>query len=345
MPRTSPPGVVKETEPLSEEFIPELLVDREREVERLRTCLIPSAGTRPLNVWLHGPAGTGKTTCARQVINGLEGPRVKTAWVTCWSAQTFYAVLDTILQELRALVSEQRDVAFKYDRLEQIARRHPLIVALDEVDELLLRDRNATLYNLARLPQTGVVCISQSRAAFATLDERVTSRLLPQFVEFSRYFKGQLTTILTERAQRSFSPEGWTRRDVDRLAESSHGNARIAIQALRTAGYLADKERIPQIRTAHLEQGLAQSRQLIRHYQLKNLSEHHRLLYALAKDSPGIDSTSLWKAYRAKAVDHGVPPMQPRTFRDYVKYLVAHRFLRDRQDQGRGNRRRLWVVE
>ena len=344
MVRDSPGGIVRKTEPLSEQFLPEGFPGREGILQELLDCLRPAVEKQPpLHSWLHGPPGSGKTSAAKRVLAQLEEQGIRTAYVNCWSSQTFYGVLDTIFQELRALVGEQRDVAFKFERLGRLARERPLVLVLDEVDQMFLKERNATLYNLSRLDHAGLVCLSQTREAYLSLDSRVRSRLQPRFLEFRAYPAELLVSILQERAGEALSPEAWCQADLEKIAGAAGGDARIAIQTLRTAAYLAEKGRIPQIRLADIEEGLRKSSKLRRNYLLRNLSEHHRLMYRLVKDSPGILTGELWKRYRGQAKERGLRPRKRRTFNHYKQYLVTNGLLTERQLKGRANQRALWV--
>jgi Cdc6-like AAA superfamily ATPase len=270
---------------------------------------------------------------------------LRTAYVNCWSAQTFYAVLETVFQELRALVAEMRDISFKFDRLARIAREKPVIVVLDEVDQMFLKERNATLYNLARLSQVGIVCLSQTRQAYLGLDERVQSRLVPSFIEFPAYTQAEIVAILEARAEKGLEPGTWCRKDLETIAQACGGDARMAVQALRAAAYLAERSRAFQIRPGDISLGLRTGSQLKRRYLLKTLSEHHRLIHALVKEAGLLSTGELWKRYGKAAVKQGLEPMARRTFTHYKQQLVAARLLSEQPGRGRRNTRLLRVIE
>ncbi len=340
------PSIVTDTKPLSEEFLPAAFPGREAQLKELLEHVAPrSKEWRPNHLWVHGPPGSGKTSSVRKLLGQLEDQQIKTAYVNCWSAQTFYAVLETVFQELRALVAEMRDVSFKFDRLGRIAKDQRLVIVLDEVDQMFLKERNAALYNLARLDHSGVVALSQSRQGYLELDPRVKSRLLPFFLKFTAYSVEQLVQILEARAQQSLEPEAWCRNDLEVIATQSNGDARVAIQTLRAAVYRADKGRGSQIRSADIEEGLRSTSSLRRRYALKSLSEQHRLLHHLVKDAGVISTLELWKRYREEARKHEMEPMARRTFTHYKQQLIANRLLKERAGPGRRNVRFLEVSE
>ena len=339
------PRIVKRTEPLSEEFLPETFPGRREQVGELRNCLPGAQVGQPAHVWVHGPPGSGKSSLVRSVVSQLEEQSVRTALVNCWSSKTFFSVLEAVLLELRALVGDQRDVAFKFDRLQRLARERSLVIVLDEVDQMFLKERDAALYNLSRLDHAGLVCLSQTREAHLELDPRVRSRLQPRFLEFTPYSREELVAILEARASQSLVPESWCQADLEWIAGKSGGDARIAIQSLRTAVYLAEKGRIPQVRVKDIEEGLRRSDDLRKRYQLKALSEHHRLLFQIVKDAKRISTVEAWRKYLHLAKEQGLKPMKRRTFNHYKQYLVQNRLLQERQARGRNNRRILEVME
>jgi archaeal cell division control protein 6 len=338
--------IVRETGPLAESYLPETLHGREVIQKVMLALLLPNLrGRRLPHLWLHGPPGSGKSTLTRKALGHLEEQRVRTAYVNCWGSQTFYSVLEAIFQELRALVEEKRDAAFKLERLCRLAREQPLVIVLDEVDQMFLQERNAALYNLSQLDHSGVICLSASRKAYLSLDPRVQSRLQPHFIEFPQYSPEQLASILQERAEKSLLPEAWCRADLERIAKASGGDARIAIQTLRTAAYLAEKGRVPQIRPGDIQEALRKTGGLKRRYALNNLSDDHRLLYRIVEESGTIKAGDLWKRYGSQAKEHSLGPMARRTFQHHKRRLLELRLLEEKQGRGRGNVRFLRVVE
>lgn len=340
-----PSPIVLKTEPLAEDHLPAEFLGRTRELQEVMIIVGDRRPGRSPTLWLHGPPGTGKTSVAKRLLGVAEERHIRTAYVNCWSAQTFYAALEAVFSELRALVGEVRDVAFKFERLVQIARRHQLAIVLDEFDQMPPKERNATLYNLVRLPSASLLCLAQSREAFLTLDPRVQSRVQPTFVEFLPFSVEELTAILEARAAQSLLPESFCAADLQRIASSSHGDARVAIQSLRTAAYLAEKVRAAQIRVSDIEAGLQKSVEIRRHYVIRGLSEHHRLIYRLVLDAGGSLATpETWKRYVVAAEENKLDVMKRRTFTHYKQFLITSRLLRERQGRGRKNTRVLEVV-
>lgn len=348
MKKDPPPRIVKDPAPLAEEFIPQRFPGRESHLQALLDGLAPTTEGQSLtHLWIHGPPGTGKSSVVRRAVAGLEDRGVRTALVNCWGTQTFFGVLEAIFADLRSLVGDQRDCAFKLERLLRIGREGPLVIVLDEVDQMFLKERKATLYNLSRIEHAGLVCLSQTRDAYLSLDPRIRSRLEPRmrFVDFAPYSEEELASILERRAGKSLAASAWCRADLERIAEHACGDARIAVQTLRTAAYLSEKRRIPQLHLSDITTGLRETSKFRRQYLLRTLSEHHRLIYQIVKAAAQIRAVDAWRQYLQVARQADLEPMKRRTFNHYKQYLVTQRLLRERQGRGRKNARILEVVD
>src|SRR4029077_16378843 len=77
------------------------------------------------------------------------------------------------------------------------------------------------------------------------LGARVLSRLSEEEIVFPPYTAGELTAILKERAEYAFNPKAYSQAAINlcaALAGSEHGDARRAVDLLRIAGEVAERE-------------------------------------------------------------------------------------------------------
>jgi archaeal cell division control protein 6 len=338
--------IVLKTDPLTEEYLPpDFVARREQLREMLDLMTLTSYRGRGIVGWLHGPPGSGKSSTARWILHQLEERQVRTAFVNCWSHCTFFSVLEAILVDLGAMIHVTREVSFKFERLHAVAKKGPLTIVLDEVDQMLAKERNSLIYNLSRLPNAKVLCLTHSREPYVHLDPRVLSRVQPLFVHFSAYCHDDLVRILRNRAEQSLAPESWCLADLEAIAAQSQGDARIAIQALRTAAYLAEKHRSPQIRASDIREGIAKSSELRKKYAQSGLSEHHRVLYRIVADAGQIAVEDAWKMFVRAATEQRLPQMKRRTFNGYKQFLIVTKFIEEVHGSGRRNGRTLRVVK
>jgi len=148
---------------LSTDAIPDRLIGRHEQAEQLGVCLAPMLnGLAPMNAWLHGPPGGGKTSLARTIANQScpNGASRLNVYVNCWQRRTLHSVLQAVIKELRILGAEAHDASIKLNRIHQTLRDRPMVVILDEIDRPMPSQREEIIRGLLGLPEGGVVVSS-----------------------------------------------------------------------------------------------------------------------------------------------------------------------------------------
>ncbi len=316
--------VVVNKEVLGEDFVPAGSLGRDVEAECVLECLSPALkGRKPLHVWIHGDSGTGKTASARFVLSELKNKHgVMGAYVCCWQHRSLYKVVDALVEELRILRAEQQDTAFKLNRLEKHLDGKPFLVVLDEIDKVAPKDRNEILYGLCNLGQVGLVCVSSKKDAFFSLEAGVRSRLSPQFVECSKYSVPELTRILHDRAEAALELGSCPDSVCQEIARLSQGDARIAIQTLRSAAEWAEQDRKSCIEFTHVRRIWISINQQPKNGILDSLTEDHRMLYDIVRQQGRITSTDLRETYSKQCKKAETKPIAVRTFSKYLGCLI-----------------------
>jgi cell division control protein 6 len=125
-----------------------------------------------------------------------------------------------------------------------------VVIMLDEIDKLVEKSGDDTLYNLSRMnselenSRVSIMGISNDLKFTEFLDPRVKSSLGEEEIVFPPYDANQLRDILEHRADVAFKG-GVLSDDVIPLcaafAAQEHGDARRALDLLRTAGELAER--------------------------------------------------------------------------------------------------------
>ena len=140
-------------------------------------------------------------------------------------------------------------------------RERVVVIMLDEIDKLVEKSGDDTLYNLSRMnselenSRVSIMGISNDLKFTDFLDPRVKSSLGEEEIVFPPYDANQLRDILEHRAETAFEPEALTD-DVIPLcaafAAQEHGDARRALDLLRTAGELAERDQTDGVEEAHV---------------------------------------------------------------------------------------------
>jgi len=138
-----------------------------------------------------------------------------------------------------------------------------VVIMLDEIDKLVEKSGDDTLYNLSRMnseltnSRISIMGISNDLKFTDFLDPRVKSSLGEEEIVFPPYDATQLRDILQHRADVAFKSEALTS-DVIPLcaafAAQEHGDARRALDLLRTAGELAERSQSDSIEETHVRQ-------------------------------------------------------------------------------------------
>jgi cell division control protein 6 len=265
-------AVFKDKDILSDRYVPESMPHREEQIGSVGRVLAPALkGQRISNLFIFGKTGTGKSACVRYVASELEkksdgGARV--LYVNC----KMKSVADTeyrLLAELaRAMGKRVPATGLPTDEIYKIffaavdESRCSTILVLDEIDALVKKVGDEILYNISRANQElknarlSVVGISNDVSFMDTIDPRVKSSLSEEEVVFPPYNANQLRDILAGRSALAFHPgaiEDGVIAKAAALAAQEHGDARRALDILRVAGELAERDGSGRIDAGHID--------------------------------------------------------------------------------------------
>ena len=163
---------------LSPETVTDEPIGRRAELEELHTCLTPMLRNQsPLNTWVCGPPGSGKSLLVRWAVEctcGAAGSRIS-VYVNCWQHRSLYSVPQAIINRLKILGAEAQDTNVKLDRIRQALRGRLFVVILDESDRPMPAQREEIIYGLLNLPKVGLICVANSTQALAAAAEQAGS--------------------------------------------------------------------------------------------------------------------------------------------------------------------------
>ena len=108
----------------------------------------------------------------------------------------------------------------------------------------------------------GLICISNTRRYFLVLDPRITSRLSFKSVLFPPYSNEELYTILKQRANRAFYPNACSRQILELISDLVANDARVAIQTLRNAAYVAEQRNRRKITSKDVEKAYEEAKKI-----------------------------------------------------------------------------------
>jgi Cdc6-like AAA superfamily ATPase len=221
--------------------------------------------------------------------------------------------------------------------LERYLQDDPVIVVLDDIDQIPQRERNSLIYNLLTLGNIGLICITGSMYPLLALHEKIHSRLNARRIKFQPYTHSDLLFLLKQRAQHALASGSWNEDILSKIAELSSGDARVAIQTLSSSAMLAEHALSGSIDHKHIRKAFNGIKDLKRIFCLRNLSEHHQLLYEIIKQRGEILSQDLREEYEKRCKQKNYEAMARRTTDNYLNIdLITAKLITRRRAKMRG---------
>ncbi len=268
-------GLFKNKLVLQANYSPETIPHRDKEIEQIASILAPCLrGERISNLFLYGATGTGKTLSIQYVRDELLrraekiGTPLKMLYLNCKLrkiADTEYRILAELIKMLGGNVpSTGLPTDQVYNKFIEIIEKEEinLVLILDEVDQAVYKISDTLLYNLTRLnselskTKISLVGISNDLKFLDSLDPRVKSSLSEEELVFSPYNALQLQDILKKRAEEAFKSGVISEGAISKcaaFAAREHGDARRALDLLRIAGELAERENKNRVELNHID--------------------------------------------------------------------------------------------
>jgi len=319
---------------LSPEFIPEKLPFRDEETQAVAEVLAPVLhGSKPSNLLLYGKTGTGKTAVARYVLGRLKTeattPNLTVAYVNTRLSNTEYRTLAEFAKFIDLPIDKQipftgLSIGEVIERISERVRseRKHVILVLDEIDYLVKTFGDGILYEFTRSSERlspgflSLVGISNDLKFKDELDPRVLSSLSEEELVFPPYTVEELREILTERARLAFKPAAASPSAINlcaAMAGSEHGDARRAIDLLRIAGEVAEREGLKEIddsciRRASDKMEHDRVEEAIRSLPIQNKA----ILLAVSRFKGGTNTGELYLAYSSLCRKTGLETLTQR---------------------------------
>lgn len=276
--------IFRDREVLSSTYLPPRFPHRDTEIRQVAQILWPALeGARPSNILAYGQTGTGKTAVVKHICRQLEqkaisdGVRVRTAYINCKQVNTPYGILANIGQTY--ITNWEETIPHTGWRLEKVYSKlrqkveeaaGVAVVVLDEIDWLVSKSGDEVLYHLTGLnadlgaARMSLIGISNDTKFTTFLDPRVKSRLGEESLTFPPYNANQLRDILRQRAETAFH-EGAVEKVVlaycASRAAQEHGDARKALDLLRIAAEMAEREGQTRVSRKYVDRAESQMEQ------------------------------------------------------------------------------------
>ena len=321
-------------EALGPDYMPGHLPFRDVQTKAVAQILAPILrGSKPSNLLLYGKTGTGKTAVTNYVLSKLKAeannPSLVLAYVNTRLADGEYRTLADFAKFLDLKREKQIPltglaIGEVIDRVSENIKsnKKKVVLVLDEIDYLVKLFGDDILYAFTRSGERlapgflAIVGISNDLKFKDGLDPRVLSSLSEEELVFPPYTVDELRQILTERAMVAFRPSVASPAAINlcaAMAGSEHGDARRAIDLLRIAGEVAEREGLNQIddsciRTASAKMEVDRVDEAIRSLPVQNKA----ILAAVSHFEGGTNTGELYLAYGSLCKRMGIETLTQR---------------------------------
>ena len=321
---TSGRSILKKRDVLHFTFIPDVILHRDNELAKVTQALLPILKkSRPSNLLVYGKPGTGKTLVVKTVLAKIQKRveksdfTIKLVYTNAKDETTLYGLLVSFGRQLglktqKELPTTGLSISGVFNRLLDIIQKNSTnaVFVIDEIDylaELISKTGKDILYNLTRANErlkTGsltLIGISNDLTFKERLDPRVLSSLSEEEIVFTNYTMEQIKEILLDRIKTAFIQGTVEPAAVNlcaAMAGQEHGDARRAIDLLRVAGELAEREQSETVKEDHIRRASQKMEEDKETTALNSYPLHEKLLIIAVMRAKGSSTGEIYQSYK-----------------------------------------------
>jgi len=261
---------------LQSTYKPREILHRDEQIKQIASIMAPLLrGDKISNLFLYGKTGTGKTLSVQYIKEELlkrikkeHDFNLRIEYLNCKLkkvSDTEYRILAELIKKLGGEVpATGLPTETVYNKFIDLidGEKQSVILILDEIDQAVQKISDSFLYNLTRMntelskAQISLVGISNDLTFLDTIDPRIRSSLSEEEIVFPPYNALQIQDILKFRSDLAFEKgiiDDGVIAKCAAFAAREHGDARRALDLLRIAGELAERDGSKKVALKHID--------------------------------------------------------------------------------------------
>jgi len=315
--------LIKNRDILHYTYMPDIILHRDSEQEQVTQSLIPILKhSRPSNLLVYGKPGTGKTLVVKKILSKIQSRvekskfPIKLIYANSKEETTLYGLLVSFGRQLglneKDLPSTGLAISEVFKRLLKIINNNQLnaVFVIDEIDylaHLISKTGKDVLYQLTRANERltqgslTLVGISNDLTFKERLDPRVLSSLGEEEIVFTNYSVDQIRKILEGRIEQALIKNAIEEAALNlcsAMAGREHGDARRAIDLLRVASEIAEREQKTSISEDHIRmagQKIEENKEVTA---LQSYPLHEKILIIAVMKTSELSTGGIYTAYK-----------------------------------------------
>lgn len=313
--------LLKDRMVLQTRFAPRTILHRDSELAKVTQALLPILKQgKPSNLLIYGKPGTGKTLVVSKVLSKIEEKvqnsnyPIKFIYANAKDETTIYGLLVSFGSKLGLeLPTTGLSISIVFTKIIDTLKKNSInaVFVIDEIDylaEIAAKSGKDILYSLTRanerLKEGGsltLIGISNLLSFKERLDPRVISSLSEEEIVFTNYSVDQIKEILSERIRDAFIDNAVGPAALNlcaAMAGQEHGDARRAIDLLRVAGELAEREQATSVTEDHIRRAAQKMEEDKELTALNSYPLHEKLLIVAVMRSGGGATGEVYHTYK-----------------------------------------------
>jgi len=333
---------------LQNTFVPNELPHRKAQIDKIVSIVaVGLNGEKPTNLMIYGKTGTGKTAVTNYIgkeLNKIEESKDRCAYlyVNCVVVETGYGVLYNIASQFVENINQKIPfTGWSFEKLfnelcNYIEEANKIfVIVLDEVDNLILKKGDLIFYYLAGINEhltrskVSLIGISNNLKIMQMVEPKARSRFGGESLNFPSYSSSELEDILNDRIKNVSNKNIFDPSVIPlcaSIAAKNDGDARLALDLLRTATDIAERNGDNVIAEAHVRSAQKTVELDITDEAIKTLSPHSKVvLYSVImnseKNAKSITTGDIYVTYKEICSIISLTPNTQRRITDLISEL------------------------